>query len=103
MVIIEGDLRDRFFYDTLKELNGFLNRLAKRVTVYDILVKLSGLDFNYNKKTTIISNAKPYEQMLEGPSWYNGEIAWAEYLMWDRDEDSWHPKKLIEKYIGKGE
>lgn len=102
LVIIEGNLRDRFFDDTLKELNNFLNRLAKRVTVYDILVKLTGMDFNYNKKTTIISNAKPYEQMLEGPSWYNGEIAWAEYLMWDRDEDSWYPKKLAEKYFGKG-
>ena len=102
-VIIEGDLRDRFFDDTLKELSNFLNRLAKRVQVYDILIKLTGMDLNYNKKTTIISNTKPYEQMLEGPSWYNGEIAWAEYLMWDRDEDSWYPKKLVEKYIGKGD
>ena len=29
LVIIEGNFRDRFFYDTLKELNNFLNRLAK--------------------------------------------------------------------------
>lgn len=37
--------------------------------------------------------------MEEGPSWWNGEPAWAEYLMWDRAPASEYPLKLVYKYI----
>ena len=93
MLVIDGAFRDRFFEDTLHELNKFLNRLAKRVYVRDILVKLRGYE-----KEFIISNAEPYKQMEEGPSWWNGEPAWAEYLMWDRAPSSEYPLKLAYKY-----
>lgn len=93
MLIIDGSFRDRMFDDTLHELNKFLNRLAKRVYVNDILVELHGQD-----KKFIISDAEPYKQMEEGPSWWNGEPAWAEYLMWDRAPDSEYPLKLAYKY-----
>lgn len=93
MVVIDGAFRDRMFDDTLHELNKFLNRLGKRVYVNDILVELHGQD-----KKLIISDAEPYRQMEEGPSWCNGEPAWAEYLMWDRAPDSEYPLKLVHKY-----
>lgn len=98
MIILEGSLRDRMFEETLRELNSFLNRLAKRVMVDDILVKLKGSD-----RSIVISNPKPYREMEEGPSWFNGEIAWAEYLMWERAEDSVYPKKLVQKYCSEKE
>lgn len=95
MLIIDGAFRDRMFDDTLHELNKFLNRLGKRVYVNDILVELHGQD-----KKLIISDAEPYKQMEEGPSWWNGEPAWAEYLMWERAPDSEYPLKLAYKYWG---
>lgn len=99
MLIIDGSFRDRMFDDSLHELNKFLNRLAKRVYVNDILVELHGFDYGGCQKTFIISNAEPYKQMEEGPSWWNGEPAWAEYLMWDRAPSSEYPLKLVHKYI----
>lgn len=94
MVVIDGSFRDRMFDDTLHELNKFLNRLGKRVYVNDILVELHGQD-----KKLIISDAEPYRQMEEGPSWWNGEPAWTEYLMWDRAPHSEYPLKLVHKYF----
>ena len=94
IIILEARLRDCMFEETLRELNKWLNRLAKRVMVRDIVVKLRG----WNKEL-VISNPKPYEDMQEGPSWYNGEIAWAEYLIWDRAKDYDYPMKLLYKYV----
>lgn len=98
MLIIDGSFRDRYFGETKRELNKFLNRLAKRVYVNDILVELHGFDYGGYQKKLIISNAEPYKQMEEGPSWWNGESAWAEYLMWDRAPESEYPLKLAYKY-----
>lgn len=98
MVVIDGSFRDRYFEETKRELNKFLNRLAKRVYMNDILVEMHGFDYGGYQKKLIISNAEPYKQMEEGPSWWNGEPAWAEYLMWDRAPDSEYPLKLAHKY-----
>ena len=102
MIVIEGKLRDRWFEETLKELNNWLNRLAKRVGVCDILVSLRGFDYVKSKKI-IISDPKPYSQMEEYPSWSygntNGEPCWAEYLMWDSCRSSEYPMKLEYKYF----
>jgi hypothetical protein len=96
LLIIEASLRDRKFNETLRELNKWLNRLAKRVGIEDILVRLNAYD-----RELIISNPKPYQEMAEWPSWTNesdGEPAWCEYLMWDRAKDSNYPMKLTYKY-----
>lgn len=61
MLVIDGAFRDRMFDDTLHELNKFLNRLAKRVYVKDILVELRGFDCGGCQKRFIISNAEPYK------------------------------------------
>ncbi len=102
MVIIEAALRDRHFEETLRELNKWLNRLAKRAGIDDILVKLRGLDSNWEWKEIVISDPKPYDQMAEWPSWCKeseGEPAWCEYLMWESAKDSWYPMLLTRKYI----
>ena len=102
-VIVEGALRDRHFEETLRELNKWLNRLAKRAGIQDLMVKLTGYDSNWKWRELIISNSEPYEKMAEWPSWVpeksNGEPAWCEYLMWDSAKDSWYPAVLAYKYF----
>lgn len=97
ILVLEASLRDRTFDETKRELNNWLNRLAKRVGVEDILLKLKAYD-----REMIISNPKPYDQMFEWPSWSRGgtgEPGWCEYLMWDHAKDSWYPMKLAYKYF----
>lgn len=102
-VVIEASLRDRYFEETLRELNKWLNRLAKRAGIEELLVKLTGWSkVGLENKEIIISNAKPYEQMAEWPSWTdiaNGEPMWCEYLMWERAKDYDCPMLLAYKYF----
>lgn len=103
-VIIEASLRDRYFEETLRELNKWLNRLAKRAGIDDILVKLRGYGMtSWQRKELVISNPKPYEQMAEWPSWCieksGGEPMWCEYLMWESSKDHEYPMLLSYKYI----
>lgn len=102
-VVIEASLRDRYFEETLKELNKWLNRLAKRAGIEELLVKLTGMSMiGWKHKEIVISNAKPYEQMAEWPSWTdiaNGEPMWCEYLMWERAKDHDYPMLLTYKYF----
>lgn len=102
LVVIEGALRDRCFEETLRELNKWLNRLAKRAGIEEILVKLSGYDSGWKWKELVISDPKPYEQMAEWPSWSeksDGEPMWCEYLMWESAKDSRYPMLLTRKYF----
>lgn len=96
-LVIYGSFRDRVFDETLREFNKWINRLAKRVWVKDVLVKIT----DYDKKL-IISNPEPYRDMEESPSWLSddglGEPCWAEYLMWDMAKNSSYPMKLARKY-----
>lgn len=102
-VIIEASLRDRYFEETLRELSKWLNRLAKRAGIEDILVKLSGWGMHsWQWKELVISDPKPYEKMAEWPSWApeksDGEPMWCEYLMWDSAKDVNYPMLLAYKY-----
>lgn len=103
LVVIEASLRDRQFSETLRELNKWLNRLAKRADVHEILVKLNGYDIGHGWKELIISNPKPYREMAEYPSWWpeksGGEPMWCEYLMWDAAKGSEYPALLAYKYF----
>lgn len=94
-LILEGDFRDRMYEQTFRELNKFLNRLAKRIYVDDILIRLTGWD-----KETIISNPDPYQDMYEySANSSEDEPAWWEYLFWDRDLSGGdYPEKLTRKY-----
>ena len=97
IVAIEGDLRDRRVSETVRELSKWLCRLAKRVFIDDIIVKISGSYEN----DFIISDPGPYQSMEEPFSWMkesNGEPAWAEFLLWDRMKNGRYPLKLYYKY-----
>lgn len=100
IIILNGSLRDRTFEETFKELNIFLNRLAKRVNVEDILVSLKGYD-----KEFIFKNKKPYENMYECPSWVSdgNEPAWWEYLVWKEGFNTSMPIDLEYKYYNNPE
>lgn len=96
MVVINGKLRDRVFDETVRELSKWLNRLAKRVDIHDILVSVKAYD-----KKLVISDPTPYFQMAEWPSWCEqsgGEPAWAEFMLWDRAKNSGLPILLEYKY-----
>ena len=94
-LILEGQFRDRMYEQTFRELNKFLNRLAKRVYVDDILIRLTGWD-----KEIVISNSDPYQDMYEYSADSNkDEPAWWKYLLWDRDPSGGnYPEKLTHKY-----
>lgn len=81
ILVLDGSLRDREFDQTYRELQKFLCRLAKRVSVDKIMVQVSGWD-----KSVMIDDSKAYDEMFEYPSWSiandDGTPNWCEYLMW---------------------
>ena len=96
-LIVEGDLRDVWFQQGIQMFNNWLCRLASRVMVMDIMVKISGgwyLDNTNNQYR--INNAEPYYQMFVDPSWASDGNTqnWCEYLMW-KDE----PETMTEQEI----
>lgn len=80
-LVLDGNLRDRCYEDTFKELNKFLNRLAKRLIVDSAYVRLNDIGINYNSYTfTNINNC--YGNM------FDSDNPWYSYLMWEfEDED----------------
>lgn len=95
IIVVDGALRDRTFDTTFAEFNKWLCRLAKRVKINDVLVKLSDYE-----KTYIFSNKDGiYTKMFEHPSWISddGEPAWWEYLYWQPDSVGF-PRQLAYKY-----
>ena len=102
-LVLEADLRDRFFEETLREFNRWINRLAKRVFIDEIMVKISGRSGkDYNNKQILITDPEPYAKMEEWPSWCEeesgGEPCWAEYLLYEKVRGSRYPMKLMYKY-----
>lgn len=77
-LVLDGNLRDRHYKDTFKELNKFLNRLAKRLIVDSVYVRL----YDYNHSYTFTNKNDCYGKMFEN------ENPWYSYLMWEfEDED----------------
>lgn len=76
LLTIEGNLRDREVSETHREFVRWLCRLAKRIGVDDICVKIS----DHIIKEIIITNPTPYSAMyeipprwveqIEGPKWW---------------------------------
>lgn len=77
-LVLDGNLRDRYYEDTFKELNKFLNRLGKRLMVDSVCVRL----YNYEHSHIFTNENDCYGKMFENDNpWYN-------YLMWEfEDED----------------
>jgi len=86
ILVVQGSFRDRMFEQTLKEFNKWIDRLAKRISVEDVLVEIKG----YDKKILIRNTNDVYGKMFEYPSWsmYGKKVEsenWCEYLMWDNE------------------
>lgn len=103
MIIVNGNLRDREFDQTYREFLNWLCRLAKRVDVWNTLVRIKGY-----KKEKVINYSdynNPLLQMFEDTSWYQRrkgerypEPNWCEYLMWNRGKNTDLPALLAYKY-----
>ena len=99
--MVNAALRDRYFNEAFKEFMKWLCRLAKRVDLMNVLVKIN----DYSKEYVIndeCSISSPYCQMNEYPSWCeesNGEPCWCEHLMWESAKNSMYPMLLAYKYI----
>lgn len=77
-LVLDGNLRDRHYKDTFKELNKFLNRLGKRLMVDSVYVRL----YNYEHSHIFTNKNNCYGNMFEN------EDPWYSYLMWEfEDED----------------
>lgn len=108
LLVLEGSLRDRVYEETFHAFNKWLNRLAKRVSVDDILVRINGYSIlSDSYKSYTFCDAEPYTKMSEWPSWCEeesgGEPAWAEYLMWESAKGTRYPMKLEYKYYNNPE
>ena len=99
ILVVDGNLRDCYFEETKREFMKWLCRLAKRVSVYEVLVEITG---DFDKKMLINDDTDKFLDMHEDPSWFEGnkthEPNWCEYLLWDRGYDTDMPLKLVYKY-----
>lgn len=89
-LVVEANLRDRMFDETKLEFNKWLCRMAKRLWIKDILVRLEG-----QGRELLITDSSPYEEMLE---YGEKELPWTDYLYWEKAEDSDYPAVLCRKY-----
>lgn len=81
-LVLDGHLRDRQYADTFKEINKFLNRLAKRLRVDSLHVQLN----TYNHFYTFDSKNDCYENNCYG-NMFDGKNPWYDYLMWEWKDD----------------
>jgi len=91
MLTVDGDLRDRAFEETKREFMKWVCRLAKRLNICSVVVKIRGYG-----QSVVIANATPFDQMFE---WKDGEKRWVSYLFWERDPRSDWPLRLVDKYF----
>ena len=97
ILVVDGSLRDREFEETFRAFQKWLIRLAKRVSIESVLVKIS----DYDREKLIQDKNKYYSNLFETPSWSgesDGEPAWYEYLMWEPVNNSQYPRILAYKY-----
>lgn len=78
-LVLDGSLRDRRYEETFKELNKFLNRLAKRLPVHSMYVQVYTYDRSHIH--TFTNENDYYGKMFES------EHPWYKYLMWKWEDD----------------
>lgn len=78
-LVLDGSLRDRRYEETFKELNKFLNRLAKRLPVNSMHVQVYTYDHSHIH--TFTNENDYYGKMFES------EHPWYKYLMWKWEDD----------------
>lgn len=80
-LIVNADLRDREFEETHRKFIKWLCRLAKRVSIRSVLIRIEGYDKKYLINESRWDN--PFRKMYEEPSWINDDSKnWCEYLIW---------------------
>ena len=95
ILVVDSSLRDREFDNTFREFQKWLIRLAKRVYIESLMVKIH----DYYKTTVIQNNNNCYSNLFEDPSWSSKDgSAWYEYLLWQPLDDDRYPKLLAYKY-----
>lgn len=99
ILVVDGSLRDREFDETFREFQKWLIRLAKRVMIETVLVKIN----DFSKQTLIQDNHEYYCNLYEYPANSYGnktsEPAWYEYLLWQpMNHNRMYPKILGYKY-----
>lgn len=92
MLTVDGALRDREFEETKREFMKWICRLAKRLNIFSVVVKIND-DYS---QSMVISRVAPFDQMFE---WRDDEKRWTSYLLWERDPQSYWPLKLANKYF----
>lgn len=102
-IVLNGALRDVGISNANKQLCNFLCRLAKRLDVSSIVIKVTEC---YTDRVILYTNSKPFSDMYEYPSWSNEKtddgrrsVAWWEHLMWDPYKDEWQPINHLYKYF----
>lgn len=84
IVVVNDDIKDKEFEYVYKEFNKWLCRLAKRVRVKNVLIKITGYDKSHLIDYNEYNN--PYSNMFERASWIDKDSKnWCEYLMWKED------------------
>lgn len=101
ILVVDGSLRDRDFEETFRQFQKWLIRLAKRISVHSVLIKV----WDFSKSTLIQDNDYGYywglfEYPSGSPGNRTGEPAWYEYLLWQpMNNDVSYPRILGYKYF----
>lgn len=100
ILVVDGSLRDRDFEETFRSFQKWLIRLAKRISVRSVFVKI----WDYSKSKIIQEKYGYYWKLFEYP--YDscgseiGEPAWYEYLLWQpMNSNRFYPRILGYKYF----
>lgn len=102
LITVTGDLRDREFEETYREFVNWLCRLAKRVIVEGVLVRIK--EYEKEKVINYSDYDNQFAKMFENPSWFkrnedeNPEPNWCEYLLWTKGKNTDFPALLAYKY-----
>lgn len=98
VIALEGYLRDRYLNETKKEFMKWLCRLAKRVIVEDVLVRIWDYESEF-----LLNERDRFSDMWESPSWghsnTDSEPAWWEFMCWERHPNSDMPLSHVFKYV----
>lgn len=101
IITVRASLRDRMFAQTRTEFMKWLTRLAKRVWVQDVLVRVQS-DVG---DSMILNLPNGMYEVFESPSWAakrhsfdKSDVWWCEHLMWERAPNSDEPLTHVIKY-----
>ena len=98
LITVDAQLRDTIFEETFRNFQKWLCRLAKRMWVRDLIVKVSDCS-----KSVIIQDERSYDAMFEDFSCAacnkTGEPNWCEFLRYDTVKGNQFPMLLGYKYF----